>query len=477
MQKNNEGFIQIPLLLLVLAGIAIVGGGSYFVAKEIKKAPANNHNQQTASVASVFTDEQQEVLSAESTSSTPQQTDAATQEPVIQTQTNTTSAGNLSKKQESSAPSQSAAKTANTSTQKQTTQQQPQSQPVQNQVSNTQPTIPAPTQTTQQPSQPSQNQTQPTIKVSISFTSQDISETTARIEWTTNEQTESKLYLSGGGLTSQQHASQNGYTTRHIVSLSNLQPNTEYSYQITATGNNGFADYTGGFRTKTPAPTLQLSGATNIPLEGNGYKITWTSGNTKQCTASGDWSGSKATSGEYTLSYSQAGNYTYTLTCAGDNGENISKNVSINVFESTPRITVSAAANTPSGVVAVGATEQQIFKMSLQQISGSHCQVSNIKVRLIGGNSLAKNNIRAGNGTGYFPSPSGIDGNVLEYEMSGTRAYCNTNFTFKTDIPESATPGETFHLEFVSLKARDTISGSDAIVSGSAVGGEFTIAE
>ncbi|MBI5151848.1 MAG: fibronectin type III domain-containing protein [Candidatus Pacebacteria bacterium] len=473
MRTNNKGFIQIPLLLLILAGIAVVGGGSYFVAREIKKSPAN-HNQQTASVASVFTDEQQ-VLNGENTP-TPQQTETANQESEIQSQTKTTSTGN------------SSAKTTNTSAQKQTAQQQQQSQPAQNQVSNTQqtaptqpsqsaPTTPTPTQTTQQPSQPSQNQTQPTVKVSISLTSQDIGETTARIEWTTSEPTESKLYLSGGGITSQQYASQNGYTTKHIVTLSNLQPTTDYSFQITATGNGGFADYTGGFKTKTPSPTLQLSGETNIPLEGNGYKLTWTSANTKQCMASGDWSGNKAASGEYTLSYSQAGNYTYTLNCTGDNGENINKSIAVKVFESTPRITVAVSVGTPSGAVTIGATEQQIFKLSLQQTSGSNCQVSNIKVRLVGGNSLVKNSIRAGNGTGYFPSPSGVDGNVLDYEISGTGTYCNTTFTFKTDVPETATPGETFHLEFVSLKARDTVSGSDAIVSGSVVGGEFTIVQ
>lgn len=177
-------------------------------------------------------------------------------------------------------------------------------------------------------------------KISIFINSQNIGETTAQIEWTTSESTESKLYLSGGGINSQQYPSKNGYTTRHIVVIENLKSMTNYSFQITASGNNGFADYTGGFKTRTLSPTLQITpeDGSKFSLEGIGHKLTWKSTYTTQCAASGNWDGDKNTSGEYPLSFSQAGTYTYILTCAGINGENISKSINLKIIKSTPEI-------------------------------------------------------------------------------------------------------------------------------------------
>jgi len=346
MRINNRGFIQLPLLLIILAGIAIIGGGSYFAVKEVKKAPAENHNQQTS----------------------------------IQPQQNTSSTAEQNIKQDVSVIPKP---TAQTQSQQQSQPNQPKQQIQPTQTSNTQqsqPTQTAPTQTTPtpQPPQSSENQTQSTLfKVSITLGTQNVDETTARIEWTTSEQTESKLYLSGGGLSSQQHDSQNGYATTHAIMLSNLQSATDYSFQITATGNNGFVDYTGNFKTKTPAPTLELlpTDGSKIALESTGNKLTWTSTYTKSCTASGDWSDSKATSGEYPLSYSQVGNYTYALNCVGDNGKSISKSISINVIDTKPKITFyfnGNAANTYTTNIGSGAR----MSWEVQYSYGGSCTAS-----------------------------------------------------------------------------------------------------
>ena len=47
----------------------------------------------------------------------------------------------------------------------------------------------------------------------------------------------------------------------------------------------------------------------------NSLNLSWTSQNSDSCTASGDWSGNKATSGSQTISLSQVKTYTFSLTC------------------------------------------------------------------------------------------------------------------------------------------------------------------
>ncbi|MCK6462931.1 MAG: DUF5667 domain-containing protein [Candidatus Pacebacteria bacterium] len=160
-----------------------------------------------------------------------------------------------------------------------------------------------------------------------------------KIEWMTNRSAESKLYLSGGGLNSKPFVSETGYSNKHLLNIAQLNPITEYTFQITAIGGGGFADIAGSFKTKIPGPTLQMTGGGNIPLGGGGYKISWNTTNASSCVASGDWKGERGKTGEYSLSSTNAGNYTYILTCAGDNGESVSKSINVNVFNTKPQIT------------------------------------------------------------------------------------------------------------------------------------------
>lgn len=210
---------------------------------------------------------------------------------------------------------------------------------------NTSPAITTPSQNQlaikPQPTTPQQNITTPPQSIVITLANQDISTTTAKIEWQTSQPTESKLYLSGGGLSSKLYASEAGYTTKHVVSLTSLKPITDYSFQITAVGNSGFASYTGGFKTITPAPTLQMVGGGNVSLGANGYKINWNTTYISSCNASGDWSGEQNTIGEHTLSFTQTGNYTYNLICVGNNGESVSKSINVNVVDTKPKTTFS----------------------------------------------------------------------------------------------------------------------------------------
>jgi hypothetical protein len=68
-----------------------------------------------------------------------------------------------------------------------------------------------------------------------------------------------------------------------------------------------------------PAPTVTLSVSPTTAMSGGSIVVTWSSQNATSCTASGVWSGSKATSGSETLTAGQSSG-SYGLTCTGAGG-------------------------------------------------------------------------------------------------------------------------------------------------------------
>lgn len=69
------------------------------------------------------------------------------------------------------------------------------------------------------------------------------------------------------------------------------------------------------------APTVSISANPTTLTEGNASTLTWSSTNATSCTASGAWSGTKATSGsQSTGTLSTTGTNTYTLSCSGSSG-------------------------------------------------------------------------------------------------------------------------------------------------------------
>jgi subtilisin family serine protease len=85
------------------------------------------------------------------------------------------------------------------------------------------------------------------------------------------------------------------------------------------------------------APTLSLS-PTSVAV-GASATLTWSSINTTGCTASGDWSGTKALSGSATVTPTATGTATYTLACAN----------AIASAKTTATLNVTAAAAHSSG--------------------------------------------------------------------------------------------------------------------------------
>lgn len=177
-----------------------------------------------------------------------------------------------------------------------------------------------------------------TVSVIISNVNTVFDTTTGKISWKTSQPTESKLYLSGGGMNSKLFSSEAGYATLHFVTITQLTPMADYSFQITAIGNAGFVNYSGGFKTKTPSPTLKFNQSSqNIALGTLGFKISWTTTYVNSCSATGTWSGSKPANSNESLLFDQAGSFLYTLTCNGYNGENITKEITLTVIDTKPK--------------------------------------------------------------------------------------------------------------------------------------------
>lgn len=69
------------------------------------------------------------------------------------------------------------------------------------------------------------------------------------LEWYTNQLTEGKIYLSGGGLESVIFPSEAGIANHHVVHINNLKPATTYYYKIVAIKNDISVLKTGEFKT------------------------------------------------------------------------------------------------------------------------------------------------------------------------------------------------------------------------------------
>ncbi len=99
-----------------------------------------------------------------------------------------------------------------------------------------------------------------------------------------------------------------------------------------------------------PPPTVDIKANGSdgpITIDYNtSASLSWTSTNATSCTASGDWSGSKATSGSEGTG-SLTGSKTYTITCTGTGGTAYDS-VTVNVF-SQPTLYVDLQANPNSG--------------------------------------------------------------------------------------------------------------------------------
>ncbi len=137
-----------------------------------------------------------------------------------------------------------------------------------NETQNTQPVIqPSANTTNTTPTPTIQIQTLTTIEISsVNITPSLIS---ARIEWQTNIPTNSKIFLSGGNLSSKIYNSESGLSTRHIVNATGLTSGTTYSYEIESIAGEQVVKKVGSFSTKPDEYTISIQpDKTSVPASG-----------------------------------------------------------------------------------------------------------------------------------------------------------------------------------------------------------------
>ena len=89
----------------------------------------------------------------------------------------------------------------------------------------------------------------------------------------------------------------------------------------------------------TPAASVNLSADPSSVLLTNTTTLTWSTSNATSCSASGAWSGTKATSGTEVVTISTAGDNSFTLSCTGAGGSG-SASVTVEGFRNTDGVVV-----------------------------------------------------------------------------------------------------------------------------------------
>jgi hypothetical protein len=109
----------------------------------------------------------------------------------------------------------------------------------------------------------------------------------------------------------------------------------------------GADEYSGSTGGPSP-PTVSLTANPTSITSGSSSTLSWNSTNATSCTASGAWSGSKATSG--TQSVSPTSTSTYNLSCTGTGGTaNASATVTVGTTSGPPAITSISPTSGPIG--------------------------------------------------------------------------------------------------------------------------------
>ena len=139
-------------------------------------------------------------------------------------------------------------------------------------------------------------------------------------------------------------------STSGSTNFSNLLSGKTYS--LTCTGPGGSASDSVSVMVAGPTASSVNLTASSSSLPFNGATtLSWSSINTTGCTASGDWSGSKATSGSQTMS-ALISNRVFSLSCSGPGGT-ASDTVNITVAAPSPTLSFSAS---PGSVSQNGST-------------------------------------------------------------------------------------------------------------------------
>ncbi|WP_156891797.1 beta strand repeat-containing protein [Nevskia ramosa] len=169
----------------------------------------------------------------------------------------------------------------------------------------------------------------PTVTISAAPTTIMLGDTST-ISWTTTNATN----CTASGAWSDARAT----TGNQLVA-----PTTSGSldYTLNCTGDGGTASATTTVAVNDPpllpVPTVTLSAAPATVTLGSASRLTWSSTDATSCTASGDWTGARATGGNVDVTPTATGTARYTLSCTGGGGTaNATATVTVNPVPSTP---------------------------------------------------------------------------------------------------------------------------------------------
>ena len=140
--------------------------------------------------------------------------------------------------------------------------------------------------------------------------------------------------------------------TSGSASTGGLGATTTYSLTCTGAGGAGSKSATVVVSPSTSAPTVTLSAAPASITSGASSTLSWSSTNATGCTASGGWSGARATSGSVTTGALSA-TTTYSLACSGAGGT-ANRSTTVTVTATAPPTTLTFSASPAS--IASGAS-------------------------------------------------------------------------------------------------------------------------
>jgi len=217
-------------------------------------------------------------------------------------------------------------------------------------------------------------------------------------------------------------------------------------------GGGSSSDSGGG--NDPPAPTLTLTANSTTITVGDSIALSWSATNATSCTASGGWSGDKATSGNQNIAAGAAGSVKFTLSCSGAGGS-ISRSATVTVSSadsSSP--TLSLAAN--PGTVNVGSS----FTLDWSTTNATSCTAS-------GGWTGARQTAGSESFTGVTPGTItytlacvGAGGSVMQSVAVTINSTPQATLTLTAD-PATVAVGAPFTLQWTSTNvANCTASGA-----------------
>jgi hypothetical protein len=234
---------------------------------------------------------------------------------------------------------------------------------------------------------------------------------------------------------------------------SGLTATTTYTLSCSGAGGTAAQSVTVNVTPATPPPTLALSASPTAILQGGSSTLSWSSSNASSCSASGDWTGTKATNGsESTGQLTAVRNYTYSLSCTGAGG-------------STTQSATVAVGAVPAPTVTISANPAQIASGGTSNLSWSS---SNAQTCAASGGWTGA---RGTSGTFTTPALTQTTGYTLTCTGLGGTGSGSTTVTVTpaippptlslTATPNAVTQGQSSTLSWTTTNATSCVASGD----------------